>query len=408
MGKRFRAPLVTAVIALVVVASAGSVAGATPPHQRPEVRQLLVRGGEATSLPTGTRDVTTPTAGTRGFRVLEVPAPLAAITEERLRSRGAQVTRNDLALGAARTPDDPDAASAWGTRVTRTTEVWDDGVRGRRTVIAVLDTGVDRHPDLERALLPGQSVVGADHGAEATDWSPFKHGTDVALTAVARGDNGVGAMGYCWSCSILPVRVLDASGRGRILDVAEGIDWAVANGAHIINLSLAGCLSAAASLLEAAIDDAVAAGVVVFAAAGNGEQTPGCSGTTQPTVPASYPHVIGVAATMETDVLLGSSSRGSWVDVAAPGCHPARTNRRFCGTSAAAPAAAGIAGLLRSLAPRVTADGLRVALSTGAVDIGGVVAEGRIDSLASYERLVRATVRHSDRAPQGIVDRFRG
>ena len=141
---------------------------------------------------------------------------------------------------------------------------------GDGVVIAVIDTGIDgTHPDLAGRLVPGIDLV--DGGYRAVD--PHGHGTHVAGIAAAATGNDTGISGAAPGAVIMPVRVLGADGTGSDDVIGAGIDWAAANGAHVINLSL-GESGFAARLseggpLNAAIRRAHERGAVVVAAAGN-------------------------------------------------------------------------------------------------------------------------------------------
>jgi subtilisin family serine protease len=195
-------------------------------------------------------------------------------TRRRRRASAALLLTLAAALLAAGPTDDPLSAEQWHLDVVRAPEAW-QATRGGATVVAVLDTGVDYgHPDLAGRLLPGIDLV--DDGTPPDD--ELGHGTLVAGLIAALVDNAVGVAGAAPDTSILPVRVLDAEGSGDAADVAEGIRYAVGQGARVINLSLAdteqgpgeGTLERLVSTeVEEAIREADAAGVVVVAAAGN-------------------------------------------------------------------------------------------------------------------------------------------
>lgn len=152
-----------------------------------------------------------------------------------------------------------------------------DQSAGAGQVIAVVDGGVDLdHPDLVDRLLrdPAGDVVGVDLVDGGPPEDPEGHGTMVAGIALATADNAVGVSGVAPGASLLPVRVLDDEGVGTATRVAEGVDWAVANGATVVNVSLEASGGDATALLRApvvvaALRAARAAGVPVVVAAGN-------------------------------------------------------------------------------------------------------------------------------------------
>lgn len=214
---------------------------------------------------------------------------------------------------------------------------WRSGHGTPSVVVAVVDTGVDpNEPDLAGALEPGWNMI-----TDTPDTADQNgHGTAVAAVIGARADNHVGGTGYCARCTLLPVKVLDASGQGSSTTIAAGIRWAAAHGADVINLSVV--LTGRDPDVSSAIADAVASGVVVVAAAGN-------DGGAGQNYPAADPGAIAVAATQASGALYPWSNHGSWVTVSAPGCNQAPTRAGgyadFCGTSSASAAVSGVVGL---------------------------------------------------------------
>jgi subtilisin family serine protease len=301
------------------------------------------------------------------------------------------------------TPNDTHWTSQWGLRRIGLPGAWDRTRGASGLVVAVLDTGVDAgHPDLRGAVLPGFDVVG-----NTTDTSDVQgHGTSVAGIIAARSNNGVGVAGICWTCSILPVKVLGADGTGDMATLANGIVRATDAGARVINMSLGGPAGSAA--LDEAIAYAVARNVVLVAAAGN-------SGVSTPFYPAANPNVISVAATDDADRLYSWSNRGDWVRVTAPGCDPATAIGGayvdFCGTSAAAPVVAGLAALAVSLQPSAARADIERAISE-TTDAAQSLARGRVDAPAALSALLprkttswqlRGVLRSSSRVHRHVV-----
>src|SRR5437870_5949051 len=106
---------------------------------------------------------------------------------------------------------------------------------GAGAVVAVVDSGVyAAHPDLAGRLLPGHDFVDND----STPQDDNGHGTHVTGIIAADAGNGVGIEGVAPGATILPLRALDADGNGTSTDIAHAIDYAVAHGAQVINLSL--------------------------------------------------------------------------------------------------------------------------------------------------------------------------
>jgi subtilisin family serine protease len=270
------------------------------------------------------------------------------------------------------TPNDPLWRDSWSLGKVHALGAWNLTTGASETVVAVLDTGADlTHPDLQGAFVAGYDTVNED--ADPTD--DHGHGTMVAGVIAARANNGIGVVGACWRCSVMPVKVIGANGLGTAPDIAEGIVWATGHGARVINLSFT--LSASDGAVAAAIEHARASGVVVVAAAGN-------TGTSDVTYPAAYPGVVSVAGTDAADARYSWSNYGSWVRLAAPGCNqttaPGGTYGDFCGTSSATAFVSGLAGLLRSYAGQLSPDAIAQALSANSAQVGDFVSTGRVDA----------------------------
>ena len=256
---------------------------------------------------------------------------------------------------ASALPNDPMLTDYWGLRnLGQTvnlaagisgadiamTKAWDVQTDCSTVTVAVIDTGVNyNHPDLATNMWTNAAEIandGIDNDGIDNDGNGFiddtlgwdfvqqdkdpmdfnLHGTHVAGTIGAVGNNAVGGSGVCWTAKIMPVRVLDAGGSGRTSGILAGFDYAVANGAKVINMSLGG--SGFSSLMNTAIVNANTSGVLVIASAGNSA----VNNDVSPSYPASYaqPNIISVAATTQTDTLASFSNFGtSSVDIAAPG-----------------------------------------------------------------------------------------
>lgn len=208
------------------------------------------------------------------------------------------------ALGS---PDDPLIARQWHHSIIRAHAAWELITGSEAVTIAVIDSGADlTHPDLAARLVAGRDYVEMDDDPR----DRFGHGTHVAGLIGAVTDNGAGIAGVDWQARLLIIRALNAAGIGYVADIVQAIDYAIAQGADVINLSLGG--PQGGTLLQPAIDRAYAAGVVVVAAMGN-------DATGTPYYPAACEHVIAVSATTRDDVYALYSNYGYHVDLAAPG-----------------------------------------------------------------------------------------
>jgi subtilisin family serine protease len=193
----------------------------------------------------------------------------------------------------------------------------------------------------------GQSYVPAQDNEVLDDYG---HGTHVAGIAGAEIDNNVGIAGMAGGGRLMAIKVLDQYGTGWYFDIAQGIVYAVDNGAQIINLSLGGRPPSEA--LQAAVDYAYAKGVLVVAASGNDGG---------PVLyPAACERALAVAATDADDVRPSFSNYGPQVDLAAPGTTiystwPWREGYwAQSGTSMATPHVAGLAALIWSVYPELS------------------------------------------------------
>jgi hypothetical protein len=258
-----------------------------------------------------------------------------------------------------------------------------DGVK-----IAVLDTGVNAVGDLTGAVLPGYNYV--SNNTNAAD--DYGHGTMAASLIAARGDNGRGMAGACWTCAILPVKVLDRYGSGYDSDIAKGIVWATDHGAKIINMSLGG--PGNSKVLADAVAYANLKNVLVVASAGNEGLDDDLKNAKQ--YPAANYEVVAVGATARgSDARADFSSYNapgdSWVDMAAPGnvtamdrfgsANEGNYHTGVQGTSFSAPMVAGAAGLLKSIHPEYTGWALARALRLSArpISTDGWVKDGALD-----------------------------
>ncbi|PTT61065.1 peptidase S8 [Arthrobacter sp. HMWF013] len=206
-------------------------------------------------------------------------------------------TAGDTEVPAGTADADVDAVEAWTV------------AEGIGVKVAIIDSGVAfNHEDISEKVV--DRINFSDKKIEAEeDYDRYGHGTHVAGIVAAK-HNGIGVSGVCPECDILDVKVLNDAGTGSSSRIAQGIDWAVAHGAKVINMSLGQRVSS--RTLEAAVNNAWNQGVLIVAAAGN-------AGTQAQIYPGAYSKVIAVAATDNFDNKATFSSFGKWVDMAAPG-----------------------------------------------------------------------------------------
>ncbi|MBX3321759.1 MAG: S8 family serine peptidase [Phycisphaeraceae bacterium] len=258
-------------------------------------------------------------------------------------------------------------------------------------VVAVLDSGISfSHPDLAGQIVQGRNFTSGN--TEAIDDSWVSHGTHVAGIIAARTNNGIGVAGLAHKSSIMPVRIVDRFGFTFEGYLANGLIWAADNGAKVINISLG--FESANSLHRAAVQYAAALDVVMCASSGNISTDP-------IGFPAALPETIAVGATNNRDEIVGFTSGGPQMDVAAPGrdiystwdtTALPDTYEYRSGTSFASPFVAATAALVRTLRPDLTAETIRQVIAASAKDIGPsgwdpFSGSGRIDA---YQALLLA------------------
>ncbi len=286
-------------------------------------------------------------------------------------------------------PDDELYSVQYGPQQVRAPWAWNLTYGDPSVDVCIVDTGVYLgHEDLETSDYQGgiDIINGDDDPADDNG-----HGTWVTGIALATTNNSHGIAGIS-QAGFHAAKVLDHEGQGRTSWVADGIAWCADQGARIINLSL-GAPTGSTTLADA-VAYAASKGALLVAAAGN-DRCDGCIG-----YPAAYPEVIAVTGTQEHMDPWPGSSTGPEAELAAPahdiGSLSADHDDGYAsasGTSAAAPHVAGVAALILSVRPELSAESLRALMNETARDLGSaghdnVTGHGLVDASAATDRFL--------------------
>ncbi len=252
--------------------------------------------------------------------------------------------------------------------------------------------------------ITGWDYINYDRSVQAGETNPTgsgtRHGSYVAAVAAGNTNNSTGIAGVSWNTKILPIQAIDDDGYGNSISVARAVDYAVAQGADVISMSLGGAYPD--SYLRLSLQNAIAQGVVIAAASGND----GCNCISYP---ANYPEIIAVGALDYSLERASFSSYGPNLDITAPGVGMYTATwtvgngingyaSGIAGTSLATPLVGGALANLKSQQPTATPLQLTAALLEAA-DQSVLAANephstafgfGRLDLYAASQRLAQA------------------
>lgn len=242
------------------------------------------------------------------------------------------------AVSASARPDE----TPWGVERVNAPAAHRSGYRGEGARVAIVDSGVDPHPDVAPNLADGVAFVDCEGDCPEPWGDDAGHGTACAGVVGATGE-GDAIVGVAPAATLYPVKVLDADNVGRVSLVVEGLRWAVARDCDVANLSLSGAASRA---YGDAVRFASNRGTVAVASAGN---VGPCEDCINPL--AAHPEVVAVTATDRDDGLAPFSATGPEAELTAPGVAVPTTGPEgyvtVNGTSFSAPHVAGAAALCR-------------------------------------------------------------
>ena len=333
-----------------------------------------------------------------GVHVVELPAnanATAIAAALRLRPEVAFVEPDMLVPPSDVTPNDPWLSTQWHLPKISALSAWTTTTGSGNVVIAIIDTGVEStHVDLSAKLISGWNIY--NNNSDTRD--VYGHGTLVPGAAAAITNNGLGVAGVCWRCMIMPVRVSDTTGYATFANLASGVVWAADHGAKVANVSYQ--VSASSTVTSAAQYFMMSKGGVVTSAAGNG----GTFLTSSPNA-----SMLTIGGSDPNDARYSWSNFGNNLDLVAPGCvfttSVGSTFNSACGTSLSAPVVAGVAALMFSANPSLSASNAVSYLKQSADDLGAsgwdsTFGWGRVNATRAVALAVNATGTGDTTAPQ--------
>lgn len=340
------------------------------------------------------------------------------------RLRSVEKAWADQVVEFASVPNDPDYPSQYHLNAGHINcEAMWDLVTSSKTLVGIVDSGADLvHRDLSANLwrnpgeiprngidddgngfiddINGYDFLDDDSDPMDEDW----HGTMVAGTLGAVGDNSLDVTGVLWSVPMIIARSF-GNGRGTSSTVAAGMIYVADQGVGVTNMSFG--FFSKDPVLNAAVQYAASLDVVQVAAAGN-------AGDSAPFYPAAYPECISVMATDASNNRTSWSDYGDWCDLAAPGDSirtlklGGGTDIGF-GTSFASPQVCAIAAMLREVNPEMDRTDVALAVFQSATDLGGVGKDatfqwGLLNARGAHDRGAALHISTTTVAPGGSVD----
>ena len=256
-------------------------------------------------------------------------------------------------------PNDPLFVQQYHLPLISCPTAWSTTTGSSDVIIAVVDTGTNPVPDLAGKLVPGWNFDG--NNSDTSD--VHGHGTWVAGTAAAIGNNQTGVASPAWQCRIMPIRVANEFGWAQVSNIARAIVWAADHGARVANASFSATSYSVVGDAARYMSDR--GGVVTISAGNDGIQLGD----------PDDPYILTVSATNQTDGLATFTTTGNYVDLAAPGVSILTTDRdgsykSVSGTSFSAPMTAGVAAMVLSVNPGLSGMQVQSIIKQAADDLG--------------------------------------